>query len=132
MNQPSDEGSRGVDPGDELRDDLKPIVDLDGPHTLVQRLVHVGLVTVVEEQRQEPKGVLQRAALRQRDGLDETFQGRNGVGRYHGGTQHGLCFRLSRQRLLLLLLPVEETRLKVHDCPSMPPFVPRRGGTKTL
>ena len=35
MNQPSDEGSRGVDPGDELRDDLKPVVDLDGPHTLV-------------------------------------------------------------------------------------------------
>lgn len=79
MNQPSDEGPGGVDPSDELRDDLQPVVDLDGPHPLVQRLVHVRLVAVVEEQRKEPQGVLQRAALRQRDGLDETFQGRNGV-----------------------------------------------------
>ena len=43
MNEPANKRPWRVDPGDELRDDLKPVVDFDYSNTLVQRFVHVGL-----------------------------------------------------------------------------------------
>lgn len=119
MNQPCDEWSWCIDSGNELRYHLKPIVDFDGPNPLMQSLVHVWLVAVVEQQSQEPKSILQRASFWQWYRLDETFQCRNSVGRDGRRVQRRLRFRLS-----WLLLPVEETCLKIHDCPSMPRLVP--------
>ena len=58
VDESRDERAGRVDPGDELRDDLQPRVDLDGADAVVQRLVHLAEVAVVEEQRQQPQRVL--------------------------------------------------------------------------
>ena len=44
--EPDHQGSRRVNPGYELGDDLEPIVDLYGPDALMESLVHVGLVAI--------------------------------------------------------------------------------------
>ena len=88
-------------------------------------------MSVVKEKCKQSQSVLQWAALGQRDGPDEAFEGRNGIVRNGLRTQRRLIFLLARLNGLLtgddrlvLLLPVEETCLKVHDCPSMPRLVP--------
>ena len=44
--EPDHQGSRRVNPGYELGDDLEPVVDLYGPDALVEGLVHVRLVAI--------------------------------------------------------------------------------------
>merc|ERR1712079_647830 len=55
VNKPAYQWPWGVDSRNELRYHLQPIVDLDGANTLMKGLVHVRLVTVVEQERQKPQ-----------------------------------------------------------------------------
>ena len=58
VNKPADQRPGGVDSCNELRDNLQPIVDLDGANALMQGLLHVRLVSVVEQEGQQPQRVL--------------------------------------------------------------------------
>ena len=64
VDEPADQLPLSIDPGNQLRDDLEPRVDVDGADTFHQGFVHFGPVAVVEPQRQEPQRILQRTAVR--------------------------------------------------------------------
>lgn len=79
VDQPSNQLSLSVDPCNQLRDHLKPRVDVDGADAFNQRFVDLGPVSVIEPQREEPKSILQRTAVRQGNRFEESLHARNCV-----------------------------------------------------
>lgn len=80
VDQAADQLALGVDAGNELRNDLEPSVDVDGPDTFHQGFVHFRPVTVVEPEGEEAEGVLEGTAVGKSDGAEEALDGRDGVG----------------------------------------------------
>merc|ERR1719209_974323 len=56
-----------VDPRNQLRDDLEPGVDVDGPQTFIQGFVHVVIVPIIKPESQQSQSVLKVETLGQRD-----------------------------------------------------------------
>ena len=131
MDQPANQRPGRIDPGNQLGNHLQPIVNFDGANALVQRLVHVGLVAVVEKQGQQTQRVLQGVAFAQGYTADKAFEGGHRVLGNHLRRQNACAFDRGRfvigtitGLVLLLLVSVKEASFKVHDCPRMPCLVP--------